>query len=336
MRDSFSDPDPLGLIDAFLGSPAADAVEPTYLAWLVTLAPALDPANAAALLLARPATGPRTVAGERLLGLLRDTTRWSRPGGGSLHRGPAPACGATMSTKIPATIVTGFLGAGKTSLVRHLIENAERQAPGAADQRVRRSRRRPRAPRRLRDRSLPRGGRDRARQRLHLLHRGRRLPAGDAHDPGPRPGAGPHRDRDLGPGAAQAAGGRLQLAGGAQPADRRRRAGGRRRRRGAAPAGSPTIPTRSRPSAPPTLRSTTRPRSRSCSRSSSAAATSCWSTRPIRSPTASGRRSRPAIRAELRPGVRLVWTSHGRIDPAVALGLGVGRRDRPRQPALAP
>jgi cobalamin biosynthesis protein CobW len=30
-----------------------------------------------------------------------------------------------------------------------------------------------------------------------------------------------------------------------------------------------------------------------------------------------------AIRAELRPGVRLVWTSHGRIDPAVALGLDV-------------
>jgi cobalamin biosynthesis protein CobW len=29
-----------------------------------------------------------------------------------------------MSTKIPATIVTGFLGAGKTSLVRHLLENA--------------------------------------------------------------------------------------------------------------------------------------------------------------------------------------------------------------------
>ena len=79
MRNSLSDPDPLGLIDAFLGSSAADAVEPTYLAWLVTLAPALDPANAAALLLARPATGPRTLAGERLLSLLRDTTRWSRP-----------------------------------------------------------------------------------------------------------------------------------------------------------------------------------------------------------------------------------------------------------------
>jgi cobalamin biosynthesis protein CobW len=30
------------------------------------------------------------------------------------------------------------------------------------------------------------------------------------------------------------------------------------------------------------------------------------------------------VRAELRPGVRLVWTSHGKVDPAVALGLGVG------------
>ena len=30
-----------------------------------------------------------------------------------------------MSEKIPATGITGFLGAGKTSLIRHLIENAE-------------------------------------------------------------------------------------------------------------------------------------------------------------------------------------------------------------------
>jgi len=29
-----------------------------------------------------------------------------------------------MAQKIPATVVTGFLGAGKTSLIRHLIENA--------------------------------------------------------------------------------------------------------------------------------------------------------------------------------------------------------------------
>ncbi|MEQ9643403.1 MAG: cobalamin biosynthesis protein CobW [Alphaproteobacteria bacterium] len=30
-----------------------------------------------------------------------------------------------MVEKIPATVVTGFLGAGKTSLIRHLLENAE-------------------------------------------------------------------------------------------------------------------------------------------------------------------------------------------------------------------
>jgi cobalamin biosynthesis protein CobW len=30
-----------------------------------------------------------------------------------------------MSEKIPATVITGFLGAGKTSLIRNLIENAE-------------------------------------------------------------------------------------------------------------------------------------------------------------------------------------------------------------------
>ncbi|MCY4504073.1 MAG: cobalamin biosynthesis protein CobW, partial [Alphaproteobacteria bacterium] len=29
-----------------------------------------------------------------------------------------------LKPKIPATVVTGFLGAGKTSLVRHLLENA--------------------------------------------------------------------------------------------------------------------------------------------------------------------------------------------------------------------
>src|SRR5690606_27697896 len=30
----------------------------------------------------------------------------------------------TRTAKIPATVVTGFLGAGKTSLIRHMIENA--------------------------------------------------------------------------------------------------------------------------------------------------------------------------------------------------------------------
>ena len=30
----------------------------------------------------------------------------------------------TLSQKTPATILTGFLGAGKTTLIRHLLENA--------------------------------------------------------------------------------------------------------------------------------------------------------------------------------------------------------------------
>ena len=29
-----------------------------------------------------------------------------------------------MPAKIPATVVTGFLGAGKTTLIRHMLENA--------------------------------------------------------------------------------------------------------------------------------------------------------------------------------------------------------------------
>ena len=36
--------------------------------------------------------------------------------------------------KIPATIVTGFLGAGKTTLIRHILENAARPAPRAHHQ----------------------------------------------------------------------------------------------------------------------------------------------------------------------------------------------------------
>jgi cobalamin biosynthesis protein CobW len=34
-----------------------------------------------------------------------------------------------------------------------------------------------------------------------------------------------------------------------------------------------------------------------------------------------------AIRAEVRPGTGLLWTRHGRIDPAFALGLGIGAED---------
>lgn len=34
-----------------------------------------------------------------------------------------------------------------------------------------------------------------------------------------------------------------------------------------------------------------------------------------------------AVRPHLRPAVRLLWTSHGRVDPAAALGMGVGAED---------
>ena len=30
-----------------------------------------------------------------------------------------------MSQKIPATVITGFLGAGKTTLIRNMLENAK-------------------------------------------------------------------------------------------------------------------------------------------------------------------------------------------------------------------
>ena len=30
----------------------------------------------------------------------------------------------SLAPKIPATVITGFLGAGKTTLIRHLIQNA--------------------------------------------------------------------------------------------------------------------------------------------------------------------------------------------------------------------
>ncbi len=34
-----------------------------------------------------------------------------------------------------------------------------------------------------------------------------------------------------------------------------------------------------------------------------------------------------AIRPHLRPSVRLLWTNHGRVDPIVALGMGIGAED---------
>ena len=37
-------------------------------------------------------------------------------------------------SKIPVTIVTGFLGAGKTTLIRHVLANARRPAARSGHQ----------------------------------------------------------------------------------------------------------------------------------------------------------------------------------------------------------
>ena len=148
------DPDPLGLIDAFLGAPAADAVERTYLAWLVTLAPALDPAQAAALLLARPDAAPS--------GPWPASGCWpccaTPPAGRGRRSPPSPRAGARMRSEHEHEDP----GHHRHRLPRRRQDQPgpapgrerRRQAAGAADQRVRRSRRRPGAARRLRHRGL--------------------------------------------------------------------------------------------------------------------------------------------------------------------------------------
>ena len=80
--------------------------------------------------------------------------------------------------KVPVTIVTGFLGAGKTTLVRHVLENAEGRRLALivnefGDVGVDGD-----DPALLRHRELPGGEYRRAGQRLHLLHGGRRFRAG--------------------------------------------------------------------------------------------------------------------------------------------------------------
>ena len=124
-------------------------------------------------------------------------------------------------------------------------ERSERAAHRAHHQRVRRPRHRPGRAAGMRRYGLRRNRYRRARQRLHLLHRRRRLRAGDRGVARPRPRARAHPDRDLGPCAPQTPGRRLQLARDPHPAHRRRRgrgggrpgAGGRplRRRRRRAP-----------------------------------------------------------------------------------------------------
>ena len=128
---------------------------------------------------------------------------------GVVSRAPPPRRRAPqepdMLAKMPVTIVTGFLGAGKTTLIRHLLAQRRRPPARAHHQRIRRRRRRRRDPEILRRRGLPGGRHRRARQRLHLLHRRRRFRARDRGAARARAEARSHRHRDLGPRAAEAA-----------------------------------------------------------------------------------------------------------------------------------
>ena len=119
---------------------------------------------------------------------------------------------AEAMRRVPATIITGFLGAGKTSLVRHLLAQARRPPARGRRQRVRRARHRPRAAARLRRRGLRRGRHRRARQWLPVLHRRRRFSADPDAAARPPRAARAHPDRDLGPRPAEAAGAGLRLA----------------------------------------------------------------------------------------------------------------------------
>jgi cobalamin biosynthesis protein CobW len=112
-----------------------------------------------------------------------------------------------MSTlaKVPCTIVTGFLGAGKTTLVRHVLENAKRPPPRGDRQRVRRRRHRRRDPEELRHRELSRGSIvELANGCICCTVADDFVPALKGCSTG-RP-ARAHRDRDLGPRLAQAIG----------------------------------------------------------------------------------------------------------------------------------
>jgi cobalt transporter subunit CbtA len=130
-------------------------------------------------------------------------TRQGHPGGGPRMR------------KIPATVVTGFLGAGKTTIIRNLLAQANGRRIAlivnefgdvGVDGEILKG---------LRARGVRRGRHHRTGQRLHLLHRGRRFRAHHGKAPGPRRSAGAHRHRNLGACPAAAPGAGLQLARGA-------------------------------------------------------------------------------------------------------------------------
>ena len=195
--------------------------------------------------------------------------------------------------KIPATIVTGFLGAGKTTLVRHVLANAggrrlalivnEFGDVGIDGEMLKG----------CGDAGCPRRQHRRAGQRLPVLHRRRRVPAGDR---GPAGAAGRSSTSSSRPRAWRC------------PSRWSRRSTGRRSAPSVTVDGVVAVvdgaarrrrPLRRRSdalarSAPPIPRSTTTIRSRRCSRTSSPA------------PTGAAQQGRPdGCRARWRPGRRL-------------------------------
>jgi cobalamin biosynthesis protein CobW len=119
----------------------------------------------------------------------------------------------TSLAKVPCTIITGFLGAGKTTLVRHVLEKRQRPPRLAVivnefgdvgiDGDILKS---------CGIEELHRGQHRRAIERLHLLHGGRRFRAGAKKPARSSQSTRAHCHRNLGPRAAQAAGKSLQLA----------------------------------------------------------------------------------------------------------------------------
>ena len=236
---------------------------------------------------------------------------------------------------MPVTIVTGFLGAGKTTLIRHLLENAggrrlalivnefgdvgvDGDLSKAAASRPARRRPSSSSPTAA---SAARSPTISSRRSTALLAR--------------EPTARAHRHRDLGPGAAEAAGQGLRLAGDALAAHgRRRRRGGRRRgrRRG-------TLRRRSRrgrrQQRRPTPRSTTTTRSRRSTRTSCCAPISSCSTRPISSARTGSTPCAARSPRALPRAVKIVATREGRVDADVLLGLGAGAEDDLARPPLA-